>query len=500
MITVPPLSHELSEQDWFWRLVIGLALLLGVRLMALATNSTDLFFDEAQYWVWSKDLDFGYYSKPPLIAWAIRAASEVCGDSEFCVRLPSPIFHTLTALFIFATARQLYGAVAGFWAGLGFATLPGVSLSSGIISTDAPLLTFWAMALFGFVALRGGRSWWPVVVLGLGIGLGLNAKYAMAYFVVGLTVLFAWSREDRWLARDWRLYVALAIGIAMILPNINWNLQNGFATFSHTADNAKWHGVLFHPNKALEFFAAQFGVFGPILFAGLLLIALQVLKREPSKHEKLLLSFSLPIIIIVTLQAFISRAHANWAAVSYVAATVLVIGALVQNSDWKWLKSSFLIHLVSLGLLIGATTYARQLVLPNGVSPFARTLGWSQLADRVSKIIQDAEQRGDPIMSIMSDERAVVSELLYYMRNRQPEARAVITAWRGSTRPKDHFQLTRAFQSSKRQPVLFVTLRRHAPEITSRFKFVRKIDEESIKTGAVSTRRVVFFRLDGFTK
>ena len=70
--------------------------------MALYLNTTDLFFDEAQYWFWSEELAFGYYSKPPLIAWIIRAATEICGRAKPASALPSPFLHAATALAVFA--------------------------------------------------------------------------------------------------------------------------------------------------------------------------------------------------------------------------------------------------------------------------------------------------------------------------------------------------------------------------------------------------------------
>src|SRR5688572_25796648 len=109
------------DVPWTVILLAGLAVLLAYRLVALQLNATDLFFDEAQYWAWSEEPAFGYYSKPPLIAWLIRAASEVCGPGEACVRLPSPLLHTATALAIFALGRRLYDARIGALAGLAFA-------------------------------------------------------------------------------------------------------------------------------------------------------------------------------------------------------------------------------------------------------------------------------------------------------------------------------------------------------------------------------------------
>jgi hypothetical protein len=54
-------------------------------------SDVDLFFDESQYWSWSRELAFGYFSKPPLLAWLIAAAERVCGDSEACIRAPAPL-------------------------------------------------------------------------------------------------------------------------------------------------------------------------------------------------------------------------------------------------------------------------------------------------------------------------------------------------------------------------------------------------------------------------
>ena len=205
-------TTEAARQPMLLWLALPLGLLLVVRLVALRYNATDLFFDEAQYWSWSLEPAFGYYSKPPLIAWVIRAATEVCGTSEFCIRAPSPILHTLTALAIFALGQRLYGSATGIWSAIVYATLPGVSASAGIISTDVPLLFCWAAALLGLVGLIETRGWLPALVLGAALGLGLNAKYAMAYFVVCLSVYLAVTPEHRGLVRDKRLWAALALG------------------------------------------------------------------------------------------------------------------------------------------------------------------------------------------------------------------------------------------------------------------------------------------------
>jgi 4-amino-4-deoxy-L-arabinose transferase-like glycosyltransferase len=59
---------------------------LTVLRVALFVTPFELYPDEAQYWLWSRDLAFGYFSKPPMIAWLIWATTGVGGDAEPWVR------------------------------------------------------------------------------------------------------------------------------------------------------------------------------------------------------------------------------------------------------------------------------------------------------------------------------------------------------------------------------------------------------------------------------
>ena len=78
--------------------------LTALRLLGLWNAQTDLYVDEAQYWTWSQDLAWGYFSKPPFLAWMIAAAEPACGSTEACVRAPSTLSWAATALAVSATA------------------------------------------------------------------------------------------------------------------------------------------------------------------------------------------------------------------------------------------------------------------------------------------------------------------------------------------------------------------------------------------------------------
>jgi 4-amino-4-deoxy-L-arabinose transferase-like glycosyltransferase len=93
-MTSLPLSATLPhETTAFRRAAAILVALTLVRLIALRLSNVDLFFDESQYWSWSRHLAFGYFSKPPLLAWLIAAAELVCGSAEACVRAPAPLLY-----------------------------------------------------------------------------------------------------------------------------------------------------------------------------------------------------------------------------------------------------------------------------------------------------------------------------------------------------------------------------------------------------------------------
>ncbi len=478
------------------RLVVVIVAITLLRLVALWVNGTDLFFDESQYWAWSRDLDFGYYSKPPLIAWIISSATSFCGNSEFCIRLPSPLIHATTTLGVFALARHLYSDRIGFWAAVVFATLPGVSFSSGIISTDVPLLLAWVVALYAFVRLVDAPSIVMVLVLGLALGFGLNAKYAMVYFVLCAAVYFWLVEERREALKRPHLWLALLIGIALITPNLFWNAAHGFATFSHTADNAKWGGSLFHPLKALEFLGSQFGVFGPILFAAALIILWRMYRGTASldDRQRLLLAFSLPVILIVTIQAFISRAHPNWAAVAYVPLTIFVTAYMLDPSEERWFRRSLVVNVLLAILIALGAWQAGHLSLPGIGDPYARTLGNRELARETAEMLRSADAAGTPFKALLSDDRELTASLLYYGRSQKTP----LLAWRDGKRPRDHFELDRPYDARSPEPVLLVSRKAKPAHITDDFGQVTPLGPRTFAAGDHTTRTVHFFALSGY--
>src|SRR5437870_5103757 len=387
--------------------VLGISLL---RVLWLVYQPADLYPDEAQYWFWAQHPALGYYSKPPLVAWLIALTTGLFGESEFAIRLSAPLLHAGTAIFVYAIGTRLYDCRVGLWAALAYASLPGASISAFIISTDAPLVLFWAAALYAFIRARegGGTGWWAAV--GLACGLGLLAKYAMAYWLLSaLGYVLLVPTERRHLRR---LLAATALALLVYSPNFWWNWQNGFVSYFHVRDNAGMSEPLFHMTSFLEFFGSQFAVFGPLFSAGLLVLAASPrILAEP--RARLLASFALPVLAMMLAVSFLSRAQPNWAAPAFVSATVLVVAWALDRGWRKLVIFSVALHLAVVGVLFTGreTLAAIGVALPAKYDALGRLRGWRALGSIVG-----AELAANPGSTLFTDDRETLAALIYYVR------------------------------------------------------------------------------------
>ena len=471
--------------------IIILLAITAARLLALHYSSTDLQVDEAQYWDWSQHFNFGYYSKPPLIAWTIAISNMVCGASEACVRAPASLLYFGAALLIYATARALYGPRVGFWASIGFALAPGVAFSSAIMSTDVLLLFFWAMALYAFVRLRAGGDYRFSLLLGLALGCGLLAKYAMAYFVSCALIAAIIDPSSRTVVRSGRFWLALILALLILSPNIYWNLTNGLVTLRHTGENISGDGLQFRFGNAIGFLAVQFAIIGPFLAGAVFAAAATAWRKDTPSEDRLLLAFALPVTLVVTAASALTVTNANWAASALVATVVLGSAVLIRNGRFRLVQVGLAIGVAVQLVLFAGNTVADTVTLPllKHGDVYKPVLGWSRFADAVR-----AQARASNATTVIALRRADAAALVYYLR----DDNLAVRVWPETSRPNNQFELTRSIvDHPPAGPALLVAECVASARLAPFFESHEDRGTLIIPSGPTSSRQYQVIRLDG---
>ncbi|MEM9988388.1 MAG: hypothetical protein AAF723_02625, partial [Pseudomonadota bacterium] len=250
---------------------------------------------------------------------------------------------------------------------------------------------------------------------------GLLSKYAMIYFFVGWGGAILISAAARKSLKPLPLLGAAVVAASFFTPNLLWNAENGFQTLSHTADNANWGRQLLNPGELWAFFSAQFGVAGPILFSALLVGVATLKKRQhqaggEAPKDLMLLAFILPPLIIICIQALLSRAHANWAMTAYPAAMIL-LPAWWGRTKARWVMPASLGLHSSVGLLFIVVllnfVVADSLNLSNSVK---RLRGWDVQAAQILGTAQ--VEKAD---AILFDEREIAAHMVWEWRQKPPQ-------------------------------------------------------------------------------
>lgn len=492
-MTLFPIPHQ-QRSDLALLAVLLLALAL-LRLIVRGLMDIDLHYDEAQYAVWSFNPDWGYYSKPPLIAWVIGGSRAVCGDTGFCVRLPASLCFLLTPLVIFALGRELWPYRSGVaWLGAGlFALSPLANFYALFMTTDALLLLCWSLALLALVkALRRGGTWW--LVLGLALGLGLLAKYTMGIFIVSALLALLLMPQLRPLLMTPGPWMAMFTASVLFAPNLWWNAAHGFPTWHHTAEISQIERPSGGVGGLLEFLAAQLVVFGPIGLIAAASAARRGFARESAPTEigpgavlalpplRLLACFAVPFFLIICLQAGISRAFANWAAPTYIAGSLLAAAALL-GTRLRWLVVlALLIPALASTLVYGHEGLARAIGWQIE-QPLDELRGWSALGKQVESLA-----RGNRAILVV-DDRKLAAELGFYAG----AAGRGLRVWNPRSGYRDHFQMTRDLRGAPPRGS-FLVVSRHdlGPGLAAAFAHAEPL-ETSVRMpgkGKTTTLRV----------
>ncbi len=322
-----------SGTRWGWRIMLAMGLvLLGAILNTIYLFHhcpLDLSEDEAHYWEWSRHLDYGYYSKPPGIAWVIWLAIRIggalglTGDGSGAALMPvmrmvAVIFGTASGFLSLLLARRMFGdggrsPLAGEKAALAVivlsAAVPMFAVGSLLITIDSPMYLCWAATVYCLWRAveknskpktqnskreTGAESdHWPLTTEHSWLyAAGFCAAAGMLFKPVGIILPICCAIAAladgkngpiRRAFKTWHAAGALLMMLASQIPVLIWNAHHGWVMFLHIGGQAGMvtssagtasapqkgllHALLLDPlSRIATYVGGQAGGMGGILF------------------------------------------------------------------------------------------------------------------------------------------------------------------------------------------------------------------------------------------
>ncbi len=209
-------------------LAISAALVL---VHLLTDNRYGFHRDELQFLSDARHLDWGFVAFPPFTPFVERISLALFGLSMMGLRLFSVLAQAAAVFITGLMARELGGnRITQVTAALAVALSP-LSLFEG---TEFQYTSFdflwWVLIAYFVVRLVNSENprWW--LAIGAAVGVGLETKYAIVFYIAGLVAGVVFTRERRSLKAPW-FWGGVALALLIFLPNFVWLVRHNFISY-----------------------------------------------------------------------------------------------------------------------------------------------------------------------------------------------------------------------------------------------------------------------------
>ncbi len=343
----------------------------------------ELSGDEAYYWLWSKHLDWNYYSKGPGVAVVIWLGTRLLGDTVLGVRLGAVLLGAGTTACVYGLARRLFSPRVGFWTVV-IATFAPLFVIGGVLMTIDPIsVCFWSAAMWAFweAAQRGRLAWW--FLTGLFVALGMLGKYTNVALLPSFLLFALWDRDARRCLRGPGFWLMTAVALLGLLPSLWWNAQHGWVTAGHLVHRGELDsGLSLSLIKPLRFLGEQMGMAWPWCFIAICFaIFTRDLRQSSAPAWRFLVSLAAPLFLFYFVLSFHSFGPPNWTAPAYIGAFILMTAWLLPRLAARAgaRRAALWIGGVSVALIL-AVFAVMPFRLPTRQDPFVRVRGSADLA------------------------------------------------------------------------------------------------------------------------
>lgn len=411
--------------------LVLLAAALVLRMVCM--EKVPLVPEEAYYWMYSQHPSLSYFDHPPMVAWVIRAGTLLLGNTELGVRAGGAFLMLAASALMYLYGRIWFGRAAGLVAAVLLQSLP-IFFGAGIIATmDSALVFFWLVGLVGVsFALREQRAWgWYLA--GIGLGGAMLSKYTGVFLgpgaVLAVLAFPPWRRHLRTI----HPYLAALLALALFSPVLIWNAQHEWASFRFQFVD-RFSGKVFSAGSVARYAALQLIVATPLLLAGLGWLYTRTLRsrrRLLTPRWLIAVSFSLPLLLVMSYKSFRYDIHINWTLPVYL--SVFPAIARLGMARWRCARRGTVrfagprIAFASVVACLSANLLLLVYVL--AIQPrtgwVAALNTWPELAKAVESVEEqlEAETGREPLI-IANGKYRLASELAFYRTPLEHASRA----------------------------------------------------------------------------
>lgn len=225
---IPRAEARVRRRDTIILLAIAGAMTL---LHLLTDNRYGFHRDELQFLSDARHLDWGFVAYPPFTPFVERIGIALFGISMVGLRLFSVLAQAVAIVIGGLMARELGGKrVAQVTSALCVAFLP-VSIFEG---TEFQYTSFdflwWVLIAYFVIRLLNSENprWW--LPIGITVGLGLETKYSIVFYIAGILAGVAFTPARRFARSAW-FWGGIAVALLIFLPNLVWLIRHDFISY-----------------------------------------------------------------------------------------------------------------------------------------------------------------------------------------------------------------------------------------------------------------------------
>jgi 4-amino-4-deoxy-L-arabinose transferase-like glycosyltransferase len=374
----------------------GILILFSVFLVLLHTlvnNQYGFHRDELLTFTNARHLDWGYVVYPPLTPFLARVQLQFFGTSLRSFRFFAAVSQGIAVLFTGLAARELGGKrEAQIVAALAVAICGNSLVHGSFFSYTSFDYMCWVLVAYFVVRLltSGDPRWW--IAIGASIGLGMMAKYSMAFLVLGVVGGLLLTPTRRYAKSPW-LWCGVAVALLIMMPNIVWQIGHHFISLEylksiHARDIARgWTGHFL----LNQLWKSANPVSVPLWCAGLWFL---FATAEGRRYRMLGWMYAIPLLAFL-----VARGRDYYLAPAY---PMLIAAGAVWGEQWVGSltpRSALIVRRITWQSLAIAGLCTAALTLPiaplnsrwwsiandtNGV--FDSQIGWPDMVEAVAKV------------------------------------------------------------------------------------------------------------------